>query len=237
MFAQANSEHCRHKIFNAEWSRRRREASRSRCSSDQAHDRGAPARRAVGVQGQRRGRRGRDRRAVLPRRATACIAAHASRRTSSARSRPTITRRRSRRSQARRPARAARSATRARPAAAASRRPVSSASRCPTCGFPTRSSRGSATEWIGSPARIASALDIMIEGPLGGAAFNNEFGRPAILGYFRTFELASAVTARARLSQAGDARRRHRRRARRARRRKRRCPRAPRSSCSAARHS
>jgi phosphoribosylformylglycinamidine synthase len=44
--------------------------------------------------------------------------------------------------------------------------------------------------WIGSPARIASALDIMTDGPLGGAAFNNEFGRPAILGYFRTFELA-----------------------------------------------
>jgi phosphoribosylformylglycinamidine synthase len=41
----------------------------------------------------------------------------------------------------------------------------------------------------GKPGRIASALDIMIEGPLGGAAFNNEFGRPAILGYFRTFEL------------------------------------------------
>ncbi|NVB77137.1 MAG: phosphoribosylformylglycinamidine synthase [Kofleriaceae bacterium] len=45
------------------------------------------------------------------------------------------------------------------------------------------------SEWIGSPARIATALDIMIDGPLGGAAFNNEFGRPAILGYFRTFEL------------------------------------------------
>ena len=41
----------------------------------------------------------------------------------------------------------------------------------------------------GKPARIASALDIMIDGPLGGAAFNNEFGRPAIGGYFRTFEL------------------------------------------------
>jgi len=40
----------------------------------------------------------------------------------------------------------------------------------------------------GKPARIASALDIMIEAPLGGAAFNNEFGRPAINGYFRTFE-------------------------------------------------
>jgi phosphoribosylformylglycinamidine synthase len=40
----------------------------------------------------------------------------------------------------------------------------------------------------GKPGRIASALDIMIEGPLGGAAFNNEFGRPALTGYFRSFE-------------------------------------------------
>jgi phosphoribosylformylglycinamidine synthase len=41
----------------------------------------------------------------------------------------------------------------------------------------------------GKPARIASALDIMIDGPLGAAAFNNEFGRPALCGYFRAFEL------------------------------------------------
>lgn len=41
---------------------------------------------------------------------------------------------------------------------------------------------------FGKPERIVSALDIMMEGPLGGAAFNNEFGRPALLGYFRTFE-------------------------------------------------
>ncbi len=41
---------------------------------------------------------------------------------------------------------------------------------------------------LSKPSRIASALDIMIEGPLGGAAFNNEFGRPALLGYFRTYE-------------------------------------------------
>jgi phosphoribosylformylglycinamidine synthase len=40
----------------------------------------------------------------------------------------------------------------------------------------------------GKPDRIASALDIMIKGPIGGAAFNNEFGRPNICGYFRTFE-------------------------------------------------
>lgn len=41
---------------------------------------------------------------------------------------------------------------------------------------------------LSKPNRIASALDIMLEGPLGGAAFNNEFGRPALLGYFRTYE-------------------------------------------------
>ncbi|QYK14882.1 phosphoribosylformylglycinamidine synthase [Shewanella rhizosphaerae] len=40
----------------------------------------------------------------------------------------------------------------------------------------------------GKPDRIVTALDIMTEGPLGGAAFNNEFGRPALLGYFRTYE-------------------------------------------------
>lgn len=43
----------------------------------------------------------------------------------------------------------------------------------------------------GKPGRIASPLQIMIDGPLGGAAYNNEFGRPNIAGYFRTFELES----------------------------------------------
>ena len=40
----------------------------------------------------------------------------------------------------------------------------------------------------GLPSRIASPLDIMLEAPIGGAAFNNEFGRPNLCGYFRTFE-------------------------------------------------
>ncbi|MDP2810954.1 MAG: phosphoribosylformylglycinamidine synthase [Rhodocyclaceae bacterium] len=50
---------------------------------------------------------------------------------------------------------------------------------------------GYAQPWesnYGKPDRIASALDIMIEGPIGAAAFNNEFGRPNLAGYFRTFE-------------------------------------------------
>src|SRR5690606_17957278 len=40
----------------------------------------------------------------------------------------------------------------------------------------------------GKPERIASPLQIMIDGPIGGAAFNNEFGRPNLGGYFRTYE-------------------------------------------------
>jgi phosphoribosylformylglycinamidine synthase len=40
----------------------------------------------------------------------------------------------------------------------------------------------------GKPDRIVSAMQIMIDGPIGAAAFNNEFGRPAICGYFRTLE-------------------------------------------------
>lgn len=41
---------------------------------------------------------------------------------------------------------------------------------------------------FGKPERIVSALDIMLDGPIGAAAFNNEFGRPNLAGYFRTFE-------------------------------------------------
>jgi phosphoribosylformylglycinamidine synthase len=48
----------------------------------------------------------------------------------------------------------------------------------------------------GKPERIASALDIMIAAPLGAAAFNNEFGRPAVCGYFRTFEQRAAELIR-----------------------------------------
>ncbi len=40
----------------------------------------------------------------------------------------------------------------------------------------------------GKPSRMASAQEIMLDGPLGGAAFNNEFGRPNLCGYFRTYE-------------------------------------------------
>jgi phosphoribosylformylglycinamidine synthase len=61
------------------------------------------------------------------------------------------------------------------------------------CGFSVSDLRipGYPQPWesaYGKPERIASALDIMIEGPIGAAAFNNEFGRPNLAGYFRSFE-------------------------------------------------
>jgi phosphoribosylformylglycinamidine synthase len=61
------------------------------------------------------------------------------------------------------------------------------------CGFAVSNLRipGAEQPWeedFGRPGRIVSALDIMLEGPIGAAAFNNEFGRPNLCGYFRTFE-------------------------------------------------
>ncbi len=62
------------------------------------------------------------------------------------------------------------------------------------CGFTVSNLRipGFEQPWerdYGKPGRIVSALQIMIEGPIGAAAFNNEFGRPNLTGYFRAFEL------------------------------------------------
>src|SRR2546425_1031333 len=59
---------------------------------------------------------------------------------------------------------------------------------------------GAAQPWEqkdpGKPERIASALNIMLEGPIGAASFNNEFGRPNLCGYFRTFEAEAAGVVR-----------------------------------------
>ncbi len=61
------------------------------------------------------------------------------------------------------------------------------------CGFSVSNLRipGAEQPWevdYGKPGRIVSALDIMLEGPIGAASFNNEFGRPNLCGYFRTYE-------------------------------------------------
>ncbi|QGU32674.1 phosphoribosylformylglycinamidine synthase [Thermochromatium tepidum] len=63
------------------------------------------------------------------------------------------------------------------------------------CGFSVSNLRlpGFEQPWevdYGRPGRIASALEIMLEGPIGAASFNNEFGRPNLCGYFRTYEQA-----------------------------------------------
>jgi len=50
-------------------------------------------------------------------------------------------------------------------------------------------------ENYGKPGRMVSALDIMIQGPIGAAAFNNEFGRPNLCGYFRSFQQTAAGAA------------------------------------------
>ncbi len=65
------------------------------------------------------------------------------------------------------------------------------------CGFSVSHLRipGYQQIWESSecrPSRIASPLQIMLEGPIGAASFNNEFGRPNIGGYFRTFEMAGS---------------------------------------------
>lgn len=64
------------------------------------------------------------------------------------------------------------------------------------CGFSVSNLKinGAQQPWevdYGKPNQIVSALDIMLEGPIGAASFNNEFGRPNILGYFRTYEQAT----------------------------------------------
>ncbi len=71
------------------------------------------------------------------------------------------------------------------------------------CGFSVSHLRipGAVRPWerdFGKPAHIASALEIMLEGPIGAAAFNNEFGRPNLAGYFRSFEQLSGDPAVAR---------------------------------------
>ncbi|ATE73339.1 phosphoribosylformylglycinamidine synthase [Lysobacter capsici] len=52
--------------------------------------------------------------------------------------------------------------------------------------------------------RMAPALEIMLDGPIGAAAFNNEFGRPNLVGYFRSFELSEGETANGTLTRAYD---------------------------------
>ncbi len=177
MFAQANSEHCRHKIFNARWIVDGAAAGAQPVRDDPAHARGNRAGGTVVAYADNAAvMEGATVRRFYPD-AEGCYAgahgadAHADE-GGDAQS-PDGDRAVSRRRDGLRRRDPRRGGDRHR---VRSRRRGSPASPCRTCGCRRCRNRGSLP--YGKPDRIASALDIMLEGPIGGASFNNEFGRP-----------------------------------------------------------
>ena len=196
MFAQANSEHCRHKIFNADWiidGERQPKSLFAMIKNTYARNsRGvlsAYRDNAAVIEGAQGERWFADVDShVYARNAEPIDILHEGRDAQSSDGDFAVPRRRDR--LGRRDSRRRRDRPR-RQAEGGPRRLL----RFAPAHSRASSSRGSATS--ASPARIASALDIMLEGPIGAAAFNNEFGRPNILGYFRTFETERRIAARA----------------------------------------
>ena len=189
MFAQANSEHCRHKIFNASWTVDGRPAKRSLFDMIR-HTHAANPGRVLSAY--------HDNAAVIdggpvawfgPDPATG-VYRHAAERSGllmkvETHNHPTAV--------SPFPGAATGSGGEIRDEAATGR---GAESRAGLVGFSVSSLRipGFEQPWEadgpGTPSHIASALDIMLEAPIGAARFNNEFGRPALCGYFRTFEQA-----------------------------------------------
>ena len=193
MFAQANSEHCRHKIFNASWivdgARQPMSLFEMIRNTHAAHPQGtlvAYADNAAVMEGATVGRfyPGADGR----------YAAHAERThivmKVETHNHPTAI--------APFPGAATGSGGEIRDEGATG---IGAKPKAGLTGFTVSHLRipGLAQPWeapYGKPDRIAPALSIMLEGPIGGASFNNEFGRPNIGGYFRTFEQQVAGEAR-----------------------------------------
>ena len=185
MFAQANSEHCRHKIFNASWTVDGQDQPLSLFGmireTHQAHPEGtvvAYADNASVIEGAtiRRFLPGADGKYDYVEDATHILAKVETHNHPTAIS-PF-------------PGAATGSGGEIRDEGATGR---GSKPKAGLCGFSVSDLNipGHAQPWesgYGKPDRIASALAIMIEGPIGAAAFNNEFGRPNLAGYFRTFE-------------------------------------------------
>ena len=189
MFAQANSEHCRHKIFNASWTVDGRPAERSLFDMIRHTHAASPGRVLSAYH---------DNSAVIeggpvawfgPDPATG-VYRHAAERSGllmkvETHNHPTAV--------SPFPGAATGSGGEIRDEAATGR---GAESRAGLVGFSVSSLRipGFDQPWEadgpGAPSHIASALDIMLEAPIGAARFNNEFGRPALCGYFRTFEQA-----------------------------------------------
>jgi len=189
MFAQANSEHCRHKIFNASWTVDGRPAARSLFDMIRHTHAASPGRvlsayhdNAAVVEGGTVAWFGPDpatgayRHAAEPSGLLMKVETH---------NHPTAV--------SPFPGAATGSGGEIRDEAATGR---GAESRAGLVGFSVSSLRipGFEQPWEadgpGTPSHIASALDIMLEAPIGAARFNNEFGRPALCGYFRTFEQA-----------------------------------------------
>ncbi|MDE2905090.1 MAG: phosphoribosylformylglycinamidine synthase, partial [Acidobacteriota bacterium] len=186
MFAQANSEHCRHKIFNADWTIGTEAQSKSlfgmiRNTYQRTNGEGilsAYADNAAVVQGHAASRLAPDQDRVYRRRPSALhvlmkVETH---------NHPTAI--------APYPGAATGSGGEIRDEGAVGR---GSKPKAGLVGFTTSHlNLGERPEpWetgVGKPERIASAAEIMLQAPIGAAAFNNEFGRPCLTGYFRTFE-------------------------------------------------
>ena len=188
MFAQANSEHCRHKIFNADWRIDGTAMQHSPFAMIRNTTDAEPRRRALGLQRQCRRHRG-----PAAARFFAAGDAHAYAWSAEpvdillkveTHNHPTAI--------SPFPGAATGSGGEIRDEGATGR---GSKPKAGLVGFTVSNLRipGFVQPWEadnGRPARIASALDIMLEGPIGAAAFNNEFGRPGILGYFRSLRAA-----------------------------------------------
>jgi len=198
MFAQANSEHCRHKIFNASWEIDGQPRDRSLFqmikNTYQLHSDGilsAYKDNAAVMQGTRAGR-------FYPDPATGEYAAHDEEIhilcKVETHNHPTAI--------SPFPGAATGSGGEIRDEGATGR---GSKPKAGLCGFTVSHLRlpGAIQPWEqtdpGKPGRIVTPLEIMLDGPLGAAAFNNEFGRPNILGYFRTYE-AEVPSARSEIS-------------------------------------
>ncbi len=187
MFAQANSEHCRHKIFNADWIIDRRKQDQSLFAmirhTHATHPRGtlvAYEDNASIIEGSTTERFFPDARTGIyryceePAHILMKVETH---------NHPTAI--------APFPGAATGAGGEIRDEGATG---IGAKPKAGLCGFSVSNLRlpGALRPWeidYGKPMRIASALEIMLEGPIGAASFNNEFGRPNINGYFRSFEL------------------------------------------------
>ena len=186
MFAQANSEHCRHKIFNAAWRIDGEPQAGVAVRDDQDDPPGQSAGDRLGLLGQRRRDGGPGGEALLrapgdaPLRLPRCPRPHLD---EGGDTQPPD-------SDLAVPGRCHRIGGEIRDEGATGR---GSKPKAGLCGFSVSNLRipGFERPWEGPesrPDRIAPPLAIMIDGPIGAASFNNEFGRPNLAGYFRAFE-------------------------------------------------